>query len=56
MAEGLGPRFSVRFGLYSWALLRFGQLPIVQGDAWRHGSFHGILMESGNSVADHERV
>ena len=56
MAEGLGPHLLVCFGSYLLASVRFGSLPVAKGDAQRHGGFHGILMESGNSVPDHERV
>jgi hypothetical protein len=27
--------------------VHFGSLPVAKGDAQRHGSFHGILMEHG---------
>jgi hypothetical protein len=41
----------VRFSSYSLALVRHWVLPVSYGDARRHCSFYGILMESGNSVA-----
>lgn len=28
----------------------------MHGDAWRHGEFSGILMESGDSVADTDEL
>jgi hypothetical protein len=36
--------------------VRFGCLPVPKGDALQRGSFHGILMESGDSVADFEWI
>ena len=56
MAEGVGPHLLVCLCSYLLAFVRFGCLPVAKGDAQRHGGFHGILMESGDSVPDHERV
>jgi hypothetical protein len=42
--------------MYSWASVFQNIFPIVQGDGWRHGSIHGFLMESGDSVPVHGMV
>ena len=46
------PPRRVRQCLLSWALVHFRFRPATQGDAPRHGPFHGILVESSDSVAD----